>query len=80
MTKPKPRVRWKRTRPFKKQCAFSWMDSDGFIERCEEETRFGLYYYLVDDEDMPSTDTMVINLCIYHAVYQESIWVGGDIE
>ena len=56
------------------------MDADGFIERCEEPSRFGIYYYLVDEEDMPTTETNVVNLCLYHAVYQESIWVGGDLD
>lgn len=71
-----PIMRWKRTVPFSKNCAYSWMDADGFIEKCQEEAFFSLYYGMDLGED--GYPCNIVSLCIYHTVYQESIWIGKD--
>jgi hypothetical protein len=52
------------------------MDADGFIEKCEEEAFFSLYYGMDLGED--GYPCNIVSLCIYHTVYQESIWIGKD--
>ena len=61
-------IRIKRTTPFAKQCTFM-LDLGDVLERCEEDAERGFYY---------GNDVMVnmISLCLFHAVYQESLWLG----
>ena len=61
--------RWKRTTPFEDQCNF-YLDDGTELVRCEIEAEVGFYY----GGDMRVKMT---SLCQYHAIYQESLWIGG---
>ena len=61
-------TRLKRTTPFEKRCTFV-MDLGDVLERCENNAERGFYYG--DDKRVA-----MISLCLFHAVYQESIWLG----
>ena len=65
-------IRIKRTTPFAKQCTFM-LDLGDVLERCEEDAERGFYY---------GNDVVVnmISLCLFHAVYQESLWLGDEDE
>lgn len=67
------KVRFKRTTPFSKQCGFIIHQAWGELERCESDAVFGLYFG-------SSTRVSMISLCLYHTIYQESIWISeqGD--
>ena len=45
------------------------LDLGDMLERCEEDAERGFYY---------GNDVVVnmISLCLFHAVYQESLWLG----
>ena len=65
-------IRIKRTTPFEKRCTFV-MNLGDVLERCEEDAERGFYY---------GNDVVVnmISLCLFHAVYQESLWLGEEEE
>jgi len=65
--------RYKRTMPFSSQCAFTFDDGTGFIERCEAKADCGMYFTI--DEV-----TLMMSLCEYHRIFQESIWIGEKDE
>jgi hypothetical protein len=65
-----PPKRWKRTTPFSKQCNFIIDLGTGELEQCDAFAEVGIYYG--DDHMVKMT-----SLCLYHAIYQESLWIGG---
>ena len=63
-------ARIKRTTPFTKQCNFIMDLGTGELEQCDAFAEIGLYYG--NDRIVKMT-----SLCTYHAIYQESLWIGG---
>jgi hypothetical protein len=55
--------------PFLDQCCFVAEVHDGFWERCEEDSDFGLYY---------GDPVVMVSLCIYHTVWKESLLRQGE--
>jgi hypothetical protein len=66
------KVFFKRTMPFADQCGFVVADEFGEYQHCEDEAEFGLYFRKTN------TRVMMVSLCQYHTIYQESIWVGEN--
>jgi hypothetical protein len=66
---PFPPPRFKRTTPFEKRCNFV-IDDGSELERCPEEATVGFYYG-------DNRRVKMVSLCQYHAIYQESLWIGG---
>ena len=66
------KILFKRTTPFSEVCSFIVADSYGEYERCDEESDFGLYFRQSDAR------VMMVSLCHYHTIYQESIWIGEN--
>ena len=62
--------RVKRTTPFTKQCNFIIDVGFGELEQCDAEAEYGIYFG--DDRFVK-----MISLCVYHTIYQESLWRGG---
>jgi len=65
------RMLFKRTTPFEAQCCFAHDDGQGLWERCEAKADVGLYY---GDKEMVKG----VSLCLFHCIYQESIWIGEN--
>ena len=66
------KVLFKRTTPFSGSCAFVIADEYGEYERCDAEAEIGLYFRRSDAR------VMMVSLCLYHTIYQESIWIGEN--
>ena len=64
------KILFKRTTPFSEACSFVVADEYGEYERCNDESDFGLYFRQSDAK------VMMVSLCHYHTIYQESIWIG----
>ena len=65
------KFRFKRTTAFEKRCCFVIEHPDGFWERCDEDSDFGIYFG-------DNKKVKMVSLCHYHTIYQESVWVGGE--
>ena len=65
-----PPARIKRTTPFSKQCNFILDTGYGELEQCDAFAEVGFYYG-------NNAIVKMTSLCQYHAIYQESLWIGG---
>jgi hypothetical protein len=66
---PTPPSRFKRTTPNQKHCAFVYESAPGEFEQCDEEADAGLYFGRGELD-------LVVSLCLYHLINQESIWIS----
>ena len=75
---------WKRTTPFSKHCQFvlNVDNENNKIDVCEEEAEFGVYMGIQTPTNGEGFDvtTLSVSFCLYHTIYQESIWIGGGTE
>jgi len=75
---------WKRTTPFSKHCQFvlNVDNENNKIDVCEEEAEFGVYMGIQTPNNSDGFDvtTLSVSFCLYHTIYQESIWIGGGTE
>jgi len=63
-----PRI--KRTTRFHQHCDFIMDTGEGELEPCEAEAEHGIYFG-------DNKRVKMVSLCLFHTIYQESLWRGG---